>query len=81
MILIIRPSIRIRVEISYKPIHKRAVDIREYPIRPAQQLDLSNNQKFFSDRDHSCEFGQGKANACLSGCFMNVSPNICVPWS
>lgn len=37
-----------RVEISYKPFHHRAVDIREYPIKLAQQLDLSNNQKFFS---------------------------------
>ena len=38
-----------RIEISYKPIHKRAVDIREYPIRPAQHLDLSNNQNFLSN--------------------------------
>ena len=37
------------VEISYKPFHHhRAVDIREYPIRPAQQLDLSNNSRIFS---------------------------------
>ena len=38
-----------RIEISYKPIHQRAVDIREYPIRLAQHLDFSNNQKLFSD--------------------------------
>jgi len=37
-----------RIEISYKPF-QRPVDIREYPIRPAQHLDLSNNQRFFSD--------------------------------
>jgi len=36
------------VEISYKPLHHRAVDIREYPIRPAQQLDLGNNSRIFS---------------------------------
>ncbi len=37
------------VEISYKSFHHhRAVDIREYPIRPAQQLDLSNNPRLFS---------------------------------
>ena len=49
MTRIIRPSRQNRIEISYKPVHKRAADIREYPIRPAQHLDLSNNQKFFSD--------------------------------
>jgi len=38
-----------RVEITYNPVHKRAVDIREYPIRPAQRLDLNNDQKFLSD--------------------------------
>ncbi len=38
-----------RIEISYKPVHQRAADIREYPIRPAQHLDLSNNPGFFSD--------------------------------
>jgi hypothetical protein len=38
-----------RVEISYKPAHKKAVDIREYPIKMAQHLDFSNNPKFFSD--------------------------------
>jgi TonB family protein len=38
-----------RIEISYNPAYKRAVDIREHPIRPAQRLDLSNNQKFLSD--------------------------------
>ena len=38
-----------RVEISYKPVHKKAADIREHPIRPAQHLDLSNNQKFFGN--------------------------------
>ena len=37
------------VEISYEPFHRRAVDIREYPIRPAQQLDLSNSTKLFSN--------------------------------
>ena len=38
-----------RVEISYKPAHKKAADIREYPIKTAQHLDLSNNPEFFSD--------------------------------
>jgi len=38
-----------RVEISYKPTFKRHPDIREHPIRPAQHLDLSNDQKLFSD--------------------------------
>ena len=37
-----------RTEISYKPAHHRAADIREYPIKPAQRLDFSN-QKMFSD--------------------------------
>ena len=37
-----------RIEISYKP-HKKAVDIREYPIKPAQELDLSPHQNFLSD--------------------------------
>ncbi|MBF0570406.1 MAG: hypothetical protein HQL12_00905 [Candidatus Omnitrophica bacterium] len=38
-----------RIEISYKAIHKKSVDIREYPIKPVQKLDLSNNTKFFTD--------------------------------
>ena len=38
-----------RVEISYNPVHKKTVDIREHPIRPVQKLDLSNNAKLFSD--------------------------------
>jgi len=38
-----------RIEISYKPSHKRAVDIREYPIKPAQHLDFGNSPKLFSD--------------------------------
>jgi hypothetical protein len=38
-----------RVEVSYNPIRKRVVDIREHPIRPAQHLDLTNNQKLLSD--------------------------------
>lgn len=38
-----------RVEISYKPLHQRAPDIREYPIKLAQRLDLSNHSKLFSD--------------------------------
>jgi hypothetical protein len=38
-----------RVEISYNPVHKKAVDIREHPIRPTQKLDLNNNAKLFSD--------------------------------
>ena len=54
-----------RVEISYKPAHKKAVDIREYPIRLAQYLDLSNNPEIFSRRDHTCEPGQRKANAAF----------------
>jgi len=38
-----------RIEISYKPVHTKAADIREYPIRSARHPDLSNNQKFFSE--------------------------------
>jgi len=38
-----------RIEVSYKPAYKRAVDIREHPIRLAQRLDLNNDQKLFSD--------------------------------
>jgi hypothetical protein len=38
-----------QIEISYKPAHRRAADIREHPIKPAQRLDFSNNQKLFSD--------------------------------
>jgi len=38
-----------RVDISYNPAHKKHVDIREHPIKPAQKLDLSNNAKMFSD--------------------------------
>ena len=38
-----------RIEISYKPAQQRAADIREYPIRMARHLDLSNNPGFFSD--------------------------------
>ena len=36
------------IEISYKPAHKKAADIREYPIRLTQHLDLSNSPKFLS---------------------------------
>jgi hypothetical protein len=38
-----------QIEISYKPARQRAADIREHPIKPAQRLDFSNNQKLFSD--------------------------------
>lgn len=38
-----------QIEVSYMPAHQKAPDIREYPIRPAQHLDFSNNQKLFSD--------------------------------
>ena len=38
-----------RVEISYRSMHKKFVDIREHPIKLAQHLDLSNNQRFFGD--------------------------------
>jgi hypothetical protein len=38
-----------RVEISYRTVHKKAVDIKEHPIKPAQHLDLSNSQRFFSE--------------------------------
>jgi len=38
-----------RVEISYRPEHKKAIDIKAYPIRMAQRLDLSNNPRFFSN--------------------------------
>lgn len=37
-----------QVEVSYRPVHQ-AADIREHPIRPAQRLDFSDNQKLFSD--------------------------------
>ncbi len=37
-----------RVEISYKAVPKRPVDIKERPIRPAKRLDLSNRQKILS---------------------------------
>ena len=37
------------VEISYRKTHKRNLDIREYPIKPSQRLDLSNDQKFLSN--------------------------------
>ena len=40
-----------RIEISYKPIRKHSVDIREHPIKLAQHLDLSNDQKLFSAGD------------------------------
>ena len=49
MTRIIRPSVRIGLKSVTSQCTIRAVDIREYPIRPAQQLDLSNNQKLFSD--------------------------------
>ena len=38
-----------RIEISYKSAYKKAVDIREYPIKPAQKLDLSSNKRLFSN--------------------------------
>jgi hypothetical protein len=38
-----------RIEISYKPTYERAPDIHEYPIKPAQALDLNNNQRFSSN--------------------------------
>ena len=38
-----------RVEISYKAVYKRPVDIHEYPIRPAQHLDFSNNLRYSND--------------------------------
>ncbi len=38
-----------QIEISYRPAHKKAVSAKEYPIRLARHLDLSSNQKFFSD--------------------------------
>ena len=38
-----------RVEISYKSARKRAVDVREHPIRPSQRLDLNDDQKFLTD--------------------------------
>lgn len=38
-----------RIEVSYKPAYKRPADIREYPIRLAQRLDLNNNRRFFSN--------------------------------
>jgi hypothetical protein len=37
-----------QIEVSYKPVHQ-AADIREHPIRPAQRLDFTDNQKMFSD--------------------------------
>lgn len=38
-----------RIEISYRPIRHRPVDIHSFPIKPAQRLDLSNNEQFLSD--------------------------------
>ena len=38
-----------RMEISYKPEHQKPVDIREYPIKPAQRLDFNKNPKLFAD--------------------------------
>jgi len=38
-----------RVEITYDSSYKRPVDIHEYPIKPAQHLDFSNNQQFSSE--------------------------------
>jgi hypothetical protein len=37
-----------QIEISYRPIYKKASNIREYPIRLQRHLDLSENPKFFS---------------------------------
>jgi len=38
-----------RVEISYHPMQHRPIDIHSYPIKPAQRLDLSNDERFLSD--------------------------------
>jgi len=38
-----------QVEVSYRDVRQRIADIREHPIKPAQRLDFSNNQKLFSD--------------------------------
>ncbi len=37
------------VEISYRPLHKSASDIHEYPVKMAQQLDFKNAPKLYSD--------------------------------
>ena len=50
-----------RVEISYSPEHKKHVDIREHPIKPAQKLDLSNNVKLFSDGSIPVSLSKDKA--------------------
>ncbi|MBF0511718.1 MAG: hypothetical protein HQL13_05240 [Candidatus Omnitrophica bacterium] len=42
-----------RVEISYKPAYKKPVDVREYPIRMAHKLDLSNTEKLLKDGESS----------------------------
>jgi TonB family protein len=38
-----------QVEVSYRPAHRRSADMREYPIRMAQHLDLSNYSRSLSD--------------------------------
>jgi len=50
-----------RIEISYRPAHKKAVDIREYPIKPAQQLDLNDNPRFYSNGSVPVSLGHEKS--------------------
>ena len=38
-----------QVEVSFRHIHKKSTNSREYPTRMVKHLDLSNNPKFFSD--------------------------------
>jgi hypothetical protein len=49
------------IEITLRPVHRRAIDIREHPIRPAQRLDLSNDQRFFSDGTVPVNLGQERS--------------------
>ena len=65
MIRIIRPSIRTGLRSVISQSIKELSDIREYPIKPAQHLDLSNNPEIFFRRNYPCEFGQGKADAAF----------------
>jgi hypothetical protein len=38
-----------QIEISYRPAHQKAANRRKYPIGSQRYLDLSSNQKFFTE--------------------------------
>jgi len=38
-----------QVEVSYRPVHKKAANMRDHPIRLFRHPDLGNVQKFFSN--------------------------------